>query len=103
MKAHLINRVCLVPRSRSSAKVKVEYQGYISQEMVVLGALVFHTHILFFKVLKYVYMEERVKGLLDTASEDNLDFFLKNSWRKNDNTWFRLHMVIISTLDHVEM
>ena len=27
--------------------VKVEYQGYISQKMVVSGALVFHKHILF--------------------------------------------------------
>ena len=32
MKAHLINMHLLVPRSRSSAKVKVEYQGYISQK-----------------------------------------------------------------------
>ena len=36
MKAHLINT--LVRRSRSSAKVK--YQGYISQKMAVLRALV---------------------------------------------------------------
>ena len=28
-------------------KVKVEYQGYISQKMAVLRALVFHKHILF--------------------------------------------------------
>ena len=27
-------------------KVKVKYQGYISQKMAVLGALVFHKHIL---------------------------------------------------------
>ena len=47
MKAHLFNTHLLVPRSRSSAKVKVEYQGYISQKMAVLGALVFHKHILF--------------------------------------------------------
>ena len=35
-----------------SMKVKVEYQGYISQKMAVLGALVFHKHILciFFKM-----------------------------------------------------
>ena len=32
MKAHLINMHLLVLRSRSSAKVKVEYQGYISQK-----------------------------------------------------------------------
>ena len=46
MKAHLIDSHLLVPRSRSSAKVKVEYQGYISQKIVVLVALVFHKHIL---------------------------------------------------------
>ena len=27
--------------------IKVEHQGYISQKMAVLGALVFHKHILF--------------------------------------------------------
>ena len=47
MKAHLINTHLLVPRSRSSAKVKVKYQGHVSQKMGVSGALVFHKHILF--------------------------------------------------------
>ena len=42
MKAHLINTYLLVPRSRSSAKVKVKYQGHVSQKMGVSGALVFH-------------------------------------------------------------
>ena len=37
----------LVPRSRSSAKVKVKYKGYISQKMAVLGAFLFRKHILF--------------------------------------------------------
>ena len=46
MKAHLIDTHLLVPRSRSSAKVKVKYQGHVSQEMGVSGALVFHKHIL---------------------------------------------------------
>ena len=32
MKEHLINTHLLVPRSRSSAKVKVKYKGYISQK-----------------------------------------------------------------------
>ena len=48
MKAHLINKHLLVPRSRSSAKVKVEYQGYISRKMAISGALAFHKHIFFF-------------------------------------------------------
>ena len=47
MKAYLINVHLLVPRSRSSAKVKVKYKGHISQKMTVSGAFVFHKHILF--------------------------------------------------------
>ena len=47
MKAHLIDTHLLVPRSRSSAEVKVKYQGHVSQKMGVSGALVFHKHILF--------------------------------------------------------
>ena len=45
MKAHIID-THLVPRSRSSAKVKVKYQGHISQKIGVSGALVFHKDIL---------------------------------------------------------
>ena len=48
MKAHLINTHLIVPKSRSFAKVKVKYQGHVSQKMGVSGALVFHKHILFF-------------------------------------------------------
>ena len=47
MKAHLIDTHLLVQRSRLSAKVKVKYQGHVSQKMDVSGALVFHKHILF--------------------------------------------------------
>ena len=47
MKAYLINMHLLVPRSRSSAKVKVKYKSYISQNMAVPGAFMFHKHILF--------------------------------------------------------
>ena len=47
MKAHLTDTHLLVPRSRSSAKVKVKYQGHVSQKIGVSGALVFHKHILF--------------------------------------------------------
>ena len=47
MKAHLIDPHLLVPRSSSSAKVKVKYQGHVSQKMGVSGALVFHKQILF--------------------------------------------------------
>ena len=47
MKAHPTDTHLLVPRSRSSANVKVKYQGHVSQKMGVSGALVFHKHILF--------------------------------------------------------
>ena len=47
MKAHLIDTHLLVPRTRSSAKVKVKYQGNVSQKMDVSGTLVLHKHILF--------------------------------------------------------
>ena len=38
----------LVPRSRSSSKVKVKYKGYFSQKMAVSVAFVFHKNIFFF-------------------------------------------------------
>ena len=48
MEAHLIDTHLLVPRTRSSAKVKVKYQGHVSQKMGVSEALVFHKYIFFF-------------------------------------------------------
>ena len=47
MKAHVVDTHLLVPGPRSSAKVKVKYQGHFSQKMGVSVALVFHKHILF--------------------------------------------------------
>ena len=47
MKAHLIDTHLLAPSSRSSAKIKVRYQGRVSQKMGVSGALVFHKHLVF--------------------------------------------------------
>ena len=52
-----------MPRSRSSAKVKVKYQGHVSQKMDVSGALVFHKHILlnFYQTVPcFDYLEEEV-------------------------------------------
>ena len=51
MKAYFINMHLLVPRSRSSATVKVKYKGFISQKMAVSGAFMFHKHILFLIVI----------------------------------------------------
>ena len=46
MKAHLIDNHPVVPRSRSSAKVKVKYQGHVSQKMGVSGDIsVSQTHL----------------------------------------------------------
>ena len=39
MKAHLIDTHLLVLRSRASAKVKVKYQGHVSQKMGVSGGI----------------------------------------------------------------
>ena len=55
MKAHLMNTHLLVPKSRSSAKVKVKYQGNVSAKMGVSGALVFHKHILFHKFSEVIF------------------------------------------------
>ena len=58
----------LVPTSRSSAKVKVEYKGYISQKMAVSGAFVFHKHILFSNYFRVIKTEKlRGKGLYNNA------------------------------------
>ena len=59
MKVHLIDTHLLVPRSRSSAKVKVKYQGNVSQKMGVLGAVVFHKHILFVKGLHNPFPKDK--------------------------------------------
>ena len=46
MKAYLINMFLLVPRSRSSAKVKVKYKGYISRKNGRFGGIhVSQTHL----------------------------------------------------------
>ena len=45
MKAHLIDTHPLVPRSRSSAKVKVKYQGHVSQKKGGGAISVLQTHL----------------------------------------------------------
>ena len=48
MKAYLINMHLLVPRSRSSAKVKVKYKGFISQKKGRFGGIrVSKTHFVY--------------------------------------------------------
>ena len=62
MKAYLINMHLLVPRSRSFAKVKVKYKGYISQKMAVSGGIrVSQTHLIYISVItEYIYLKLRV-------------------------------------------
>ena len=67
MKAYLID-VHLVPRSRSSAKVKVKYQGHVSQKMCVSGALVFHKHFLSCFFLCQLFTTEQNFGLVKIES-----------------------------------
>ena len=49
MKAYLMTMHLLVPRSMSSAKVKVKYKGYVSQKIGRFGGIrVSQTHLVFF-------------------------------------------------------
>ena len=70
MKAYLINMHLLVPRSRSSAKVKVKYKGYIAQKMAVLGAFVFQKHIFLMK-LQVEKFKETLACLMVTYPSTN--------------------------------
>ena len=63
MNAYLINMHLLVPRSRSSAKIKVKYNGYISQKNGRFGGIrVSQTHPVGI-VLLYILVHSCVKYL----------------------------------------
>ena len=64
MKAHVIDTHLLVPRSRSSAKVMVKYQGHVSQKMGVSAAL-FHKHILFIICLLSLYRMAKANEVIE--------------------------------------
>ena len=70
MKAYIINMHLLVSRSRSSAKVKVQYKGYISQKMAVSGAFMFHKHILF--ISRCILFQQILKILLFDKESRNV-------------------------------
>ena len=91
MKAHLINMHLLVPRSRSSAKVKLKYKGNISQKMAVLGVFVFHKHILF----KFVIC----KCLNPLPDDKNLDWSKLKAFADDKSNATKM---IISVFDRVE-
>ena len=79
MKAHLINMHLLVPRSRSSAVVKVKYKGYISQKMAVSGAFMFHKHILFFCYVSDVGGLDAAKGATYVLKQRDIPYSFKLS------------------------
>ena len=72
MKAYLINMHLLVPRSRSTAKVKVKYKGYISKEN---GIHVSQTHLILEKKPKYCYFKVvsaiGCNNVVDSADQDH--------------------------------
>ena len=72
MKAHLIDTYPLVPTSRSSTKVKVKYQGHVSQKMGVSGALVFHKHILLHEQLAHLHTRNTHKKVSNIASDEDI-------------------------------
>ena len=83
MKAHLIDTHLLLPRSRSCAKVKVKYNGHVSQMMGVSGALEFHKHILFspkcwflavlfFPLCDFKDLLQRILKVLKQAAFENI-------------------------------
>ena len=80
MKAHLINTHLLVPRSGSSAKVNIKYQGHVSQKMGFIGGIsVSQTHL----VTLYVRVENM--GIGENAGYEHFllfhQCFQKTSYR----------------------
>ena len=78
MKAYLINMHLLV--SRSSAKVKVKYKGYISQKMTVIGHILFF----FFTSHEHSMLKEALRKALC------LSYVIKNSFKHLPNKWATL-------------
>ena len=68
MKAYLIHMHLLLPSSRSSAKIKVKYNGYISQKMAASGAFVFHKHILLKLVIVWYGAKHFLNDLLTSKA-----------------------------------
>ena len=62
MKGYLINMYLLVPRSKSSAKVKVKYKGYISKKNGRFGGIrVSQTHLVFSELCPFFDFLSSVK------------------------------------------
>ena len=103
-KAHLIDTYLQAPRSRSSAKVKVKYQGHVSQKMGVLGALVLHKHILLqlhFKCLVLLKM-----GVIRNSLTRNPKESLQNQQtleRLNFETLYFFKVVLCDVVRFIEL
>ena len=95
MKAHFIDTHLLEPRSRSSEKVRVKYQGQVSQKMGVSGALVFTNTSYFFsspehKVLMVNFCDRPMSVVCcPSCSVHNFvkHLLLLNHWANLDETW----------------
>ena len=70
MKARLTDTHPLVLKSRSSAKIKVKYQGHISQKMVVSGGIsVSQTHLVYFENRSAMQYARNVLSVTGTINE----------------------------------
>ena len=97
MKAHLIDTHLLVPRSRSSAKVKVKYQSHVSQKMGVSGALVFHKHILFLDLHYEIYsMVKFVEILffLPICDHIKISTYESNQSKQSGLHWYMIFLTL---------
>ena len=93
MKAYLIIMHLLVPRSRSSAKVKVKYKGYIPQKMAVSGTFVLHKHILFVVCKCCQFGSVDNFCLVTSEGWSCPEFFSKVDFSDQDQTYCTLHVL----------
>ena len=93
MKAHLIDTHLLVPRSRSSAKVKVKYHCHVSQKMGVSGALVFHKHILFNNVFYAICILNSFYSHISVVVCSFFEFGTVSKWCINE--WVKRGVVYV--------
>ena len=101
----------LVPKSRSSVKVKVKYQGYKVKKMAVAWAFMFHKHILFVSAIQvcWKYLEKRRNCLLQAIfflfhsvfyhfGELSTIFIKLNPLPHNDTFWRPWETSLLKTL-----
>ena len=90
MSIHCDKTFLMVPNSRSPVKVKVEYQGHISQKLAVAGALVFHRHrhLVFFFLAHDSVASYRESGILTLSQTTNFKLFqIERVCRRQFQIW----------------